>query len=72
MGGGRGQAKIDVYNYCVIISPFEEIYDEFFQRISIDFGRENLLIKGEKCVVKIVFTEGGGYMPKIYIFLRGI
>ena len=31
MGGGRGQAKIDVYNYYVIISPFEEIYDEFFQ-----------------------------------------
>ena len=56
MGGGRGQAKIDVYNYYVIISHFEEIYDEFFQRISIDFGGENLLIKGEKCVVN--FTEG--------------
>ena len=26
-GGGRGQAKIDVYNFCLIRSPFEEIYD---------------------------------------------
>ena len=26
-GGGRGQAKIDVFNFFVIMSPFEEIYD---------------------------------------------
>ena len=30
-GGGRGQAKIDVFNFCVIMLPFEEIYEEFFQ-----------------------------------------
>ena len=39
-GRGRGQAKIDVYNFCIIISPFEEIYRVsqgkplyFFQRL---------------------------------------
>ena len=30
-GGGRGHANIDVYSYCVKMSPIEEIYHEFFQ-----------------------------------------
>ena len=33
-------------------------------------GERRKFIKGEKCVVKIVFTEGGG-MPKIDVFFKG-
>ena len=33
-------------------------------------GARKKFIKGEKCVIKIVFTEGGG-MPKIDVFLGG-